>query len=99
MFLFAEACRHNLQVILHKINAIGMHFIDLNSNEPQQNDGNILLKFPIVTIEELKNFNKLLKEDASVCAKYVNILCILLFKSLNSLILTLQYSKNAHNYT
>lgn len=42
MFLFAEACRHNIQVILHKINAIDMHLVNSNGNEPQRNDGNTL---------------------------------------------------------
>lgn len=85
MFLLAEACRHNLKVILHKINTLDMHLVDFYGNESQQNDENILPQFPIVTVEELKNLNKLLREDAIARAQYVSILCITLSKFFKSL--------------
>ncbi|GAB1867307.1 DUF4806 domain-containing protein [Camponotus japonicus] len=70
-----KACRHNLQVILHKINTIDMHLVDFYDNESQRNnENNLLPQFPIVTVQELENFNKLLREDAIARTQYKKII-------------------------
>jgi len=51
-----------------------MHLVDLYDNESQRNnENNLLPQFPIVTVQELENFNKLLiiREDA-IAAQYVS---------------------------
>lgn len=76
-----------------------MHLVDFYGNESQRNnENNLLPQFPIVTVQELENFNKLLREDAIARTQYVSILCITLSKFFKSLILILQYNNNAHNY-
>jgi len=62
-----------------------MHLVDFYGNEPQRNNENILPQFPIVTVQELENLNKLLREDAIAHAQYVSILCITLSKFFKSL--------------
>lgn len=76
-----------------------MHLVDFYDNESQRNnENNLLPQFPIITVQKLENFNKLLRKDAIARTQYVSILCITLSKFFKSLILILQYNNNAYNY-
>lgn len=52
---FTEACCHNVQIILYKINVIQMYLVNFNGNKPQRNNKNTLLQFPIVN-SRIKKF-------------------------------------------